>query len=97
MTLFLGLLVFCSAACLDFCHANYVMAVDDLSEVRTAFWSSLQWLAGLVGFVIAVKVTLWVLPAEVAGLALGSVLAIRRRKRTLKARDVPNRSAQHCK
>jgi len=78
MSVWLFLVVFVSATCLDYCHGNYIMAVEDRKAYHAALWSSLQWCAGVVGFLVAVKVSLWALPAEVAGLAVGTVLSIKR-------------------
>lgn len=78
MSVWLFLTVFVSAACLDFCCSNYIMAVEARKAYRAALWSSLQWLAGIVGFLVAVKVSLWALPAEVSGLACGTLLSVRR-------------------
>ena len=75
-------LVFLATASLDFCHAQYVMAVEKLSY-KAPLWSVAQWCCGLLGFLVALKVTLWVLPAEALGLATGSMLAIWRAKGTL--------------
>lgn len=77
----LFLLVFISATLLDYCHGQYIVSVEARAAGRAALWSSLQWLAGLVGFLVAVKVSLWALPAEVAGLALGTWLSVRRAQR----------------
>lgn len=81
MTL-LFLAVFVSAASLDFCHANYVMAVGSRRPWKAAGWSVLQWCSGMVCFVVALKVTLWVLPAEALGLATGTLISVKRAKIT---------------
>lgn len=74
----LFLLVFVSATMLDFCHGSYIIAVGKRLPYRAAGWSILTWCSGLVGFLVAVKVTLWVLPAEALGTALGTVLSVKR-------------------
>lgn len=77
----LFLLVFIGATCVDYCHANYNMAVEKRDALRASGWSILQWCGSLIGFVVAVKVSLWALPAEAAGLALGTYLAVRRKQK----------------
>ncbi len=74
----LSVLVFFTSMALDYCHTNFVLAVERRAAYAAALWSVLQWCAGLVGFLVAVKVTLWVLPAEALGLALGTIISIKR-------------------
>jgi hypothetical protein len=78
MSIWLFLVVFVSATCLDYCHGNYIMAVEKREAWYAALWSSLQWCAGVIGFLVAVKISLWALPAEVLGLTVGTVLSVRR-------------------
>lgn len=73
----LAVLVLASSAAIDFAHARYVQAVTARRQLRAAVWSVTQWCAASVGFVVAVKVSLWLLPFEAAGLFLGSLLAVR--------------------
>lgn len=80
MSILLFITVFISAVLLDFCHARYIMAVESRAAGMAALWSSLQWCSGVVGFLVAVKVSLWALPAEAVGLALGTWLSVRRAK-----------------
>lgn len=75
----LGLAVLVSSAGIDYSHARYVQALTSGARWRAAGWSVGQWGAGTVGFVVAIKVSLWLLPCEAAGLYLGTVLAIPRR------------------
>ncbi len=84
MTVYLFCLVFVSATCLDFCAANYIMAVEGRSAWKASVWSTLQWFSSAVGFVVAIKVSLWALPAEVLGLATGSYLSVWRAGSKLK-------------
>ena len=78
-TLLLGLLVFVAATCIDYAHARHVQSVMAQQASRAALWSVFQWGAATVGFVIAARITLWVLPFEAAGLYLGTILAVRPR------------------
>lgn len=48
------------------------------ASVQAALWSVGQWSAASVGFVVAVKVSIWYLPFEAAGLAAGTLLGARK-------------------
>ena len=76
MTPLLCLLVLVSATLIDFAHARCVVAIAQRAPYRAAFWSLLQWAGATVGFIVAVKVTFWVLPFEALGLYLGTVIAV---------------------
>lgn len=76
MTPLLCLVVLFSATLIDFAHARCVVAIAAGAPHRAAMWSILQWAGATVGFIIAVKVTFWVLPFEAAGLYLGTVIAV---------------------
>jgi hypothetical protein len=75
----LALAVFASAAALDYAHVRYVAACTTNRAARAANWSVIQWTAGTIGFAVAVKVSLWFLPAEALGLWFGTWIAMRRR------------------
>lgn len=77
MTIALALLVFCSAVALDYCATQYVRAVGSSHVNRAAMWSVLQWASSLVGFLVAFKVTLWMLPVEALGLWVGTQVSMR--------------------
>ncbi len=79
MTSLLCLLVFLSATLIDYGHARCVVAINEGAAHRAACWSIVQWAGATIGFIIAVKVTFWVLPFEGAGLYLGTLLAISRK------------------
>jgi len=79
MTPLLCLVVLLSATLIDYAHARCVVAIADRAPHRAAIWSLVQWGGATVGFIIAVKVTFWVLPFEAAGLYAGTLLAIRPR------------------
>jgi hypothetical protein len=76
MTPLLCLFVLVSATLIDFAHARCIVAIAERAPHRAALWSILQWGGATVGFIIAVKVTFWVLPFEAAGLYLGTVIAV---------------------
>jgi hypothetical protein len=73
----LALAVFASRAALDYAHVRYVAACTTNRAARAANWSVIQWTAGTIGFAVAVKVSLWFLPAEAAGLWCGTWIAMR--------------------
>ena len=75
----MALAVFVSSAVIDYCHAHYVSAFVDGSYLAMC-WTAAQAAAGSVGFILAVKVTMWFLPFELAGLATGTGFAIRRKR-----------------
>lgn len=72
----LAVAIFLAAASIDYAHALYVRAVIERRRRSAAIWTVLQWSASTVGFVVAVKVSLWYLPLEAAGLVTGTLLAI---------------------
>lgn len=75
----LGVVVFVSSACIDFANTRYVRAVGDDEANKAALWSILQWVSSLVGFLVAVKITLWMLPVEMLGLYVGTLVSMRTR------------------
>jgi hypothetical protein len=76
MTPLLCFLVLVSATLIDFAHARCVVAIAERAPYRAALWSLLQWAGATVGFIVAVKVTFWVLPFEALGLYVGTVVAV---------------------
>jgi sterol desaturase/sphingolipid hydroxylase (fatty acid hydroxylase superfamily) len=60
----------------DAAHFRYVAAVARRDRIRAARWSVLQGAASAVGFVLAVKVTVWLVLAELVGLWAGSRFAL---------------------
>jgi hypothetical protein len=77
MMILLAIAVFASAFLIDFAHARYALARDQGDRVRASLWSVAQWCSASVGFAVAVKVSLWYLPFEGAGLFLGTFVAMR--------------------
>lgn len=74
----MALLVFAAAFSIDFAHARYVLALANGRIQRAASWGVVQWAAGSVAFVLAIKVGLWLLPFEAMGLFLGTIVGARR-------------------
>ena len=82
-----GLLVLVSSAAIDYSHACYVRALTAGSRCRAANWSVVQWAAASIGFVIAVKVSVWLLPFEAVGLFFGTLLAVKPHRGFCSAQD----------
>lgn len=86
MNFFIAIIVTLAMAGVDYCQSQYACAITrknkngnpDPAAFQAAFWSVGQWGAATVGFVVAVKLSMWYLPFEAAGLALGSLLGARR-------------------
>lgn len=76
MTFLLALLVFFSAMGIDWANTKYVKAVGANKANAAALWSVVQWCCSLVGFLVAFKVTLWMLPIEALGLIVGTKLSM---------------------
>lgn len=81
----LAVLVTMTMAAVDYAHAGYSLAMiehrkDPRKDLRwwhrplhvAARWSVAQWGAAAVGFVVAVRVSMWLLPFEGLGLYLGT-------------------------
>lgn len=81
MSALLATLVFWSAVGIDYCATNYIQAVQARRIQGAMLWSVGQWTCSLVGFLVAVKITLWYLPVEAAGLAFGTWLSMQRARR----------------
>lgn len=80
MSVLLAILVTLTMGALDYCHARYTRAMMDGHTIAASFWSVGQWSAASVGFVVAVKVSMWYLPFEAIGLFVGTLLGARRVK-----------------
>lgn len=80
MQVLIAILVTASMAGVDFCHARYVREMMDGRVYHAGFWSVGQWSAASIGFVVAVKISMWYLPFEAVGLFLGTILGGRRVK-----------------
>ena len=76
----LAVVVAASAAAVDFAGARYARALVEPRAHAASRWSVVQGIVGSVGFIVAVKVTLWTLPFEALGWYLGTYLAARKPK-----------------
>lgn len=80
----LAVLVTLTMGAVDFAHARYALAMmrfrqgDARALHIAARWSVMQWGAASIGFIVSVKVSMWLLPFEGLGLYLGTVLGGRR-------------------
>ena len=70
-------------ACVDYAHARYNHALAASrrnapgAEHLAGCWSVAAWIPATICFVVAVKVSLWMLPFEALGLYIGSRLGAR--------------------
>lgn len=62
-------------AAVDYCHARYVKNLVAKHLHAAARWSVGQWAASVVGLLLVVKVTAWLLPFEMCGLYLGTLFS----------------------
>jgi hypothetical protein len=67
----------------DYAHARYALEMAEVRRRapgwrknlrRAANWSVVQWAAAAVGFYVSVRVSMWFLPFEAAGLWAGTQL-----------------------
>ncbi len=80
----LAVLVTLTMGAVDFAHARYALAMMRVRRGEhqalhvAARWSVVQWGAASIGFIVSVKVSMWLLPFEGLGLYLGTMLGGRR-------------------
>lgn len=80
----LAVLVTITMGAVDFAHARYAMAMmrfrsgDRKALHVAARWSVLQWGAAAIGFIVSVRISMWLLPFEGLGLYLGTWFGGRR-------------------
>jgi len=74
----LAVLVFCMSAAIDYCDCRCTMSVMAREPNAAAFWSIVQYVLGAAGFVMVVKVSLWLMVPECLGLLVGTRLALRK-------------------
>lgn len=92
MNILIALAVTACMAGVDYCLARYTRAMIAGHTLKAALWSVGQWSAASVGFVVAVKISIWYLPFEALGLFLGTLLGGHRVKLPkAKAKHVPRR------
>lgn len=73
----LVLMVFISAAAIDYAEARYVRAVGAGAAHVAARWSLAMWALGCLGFVAMLRVSLWLMIPEGIGFYVGTFVAVR--------------------
>lgn len=68
--------VFVLAATLDYMDVSCTLAVTERRARAAALWSVCQYAVGAVGFVVVVKISLWLMVPEGLGLYAGTRLAL---------------------
>lgn len=72
----LALLVFLASTTISYCAARQDDALrPPVRRVAAANWGVMSWMGAIVGFVVAVKVSMWILPLEGLGLWAGTYWA----------------------
>lgn len=80
LAVLLGLVTFVAAAAGDYVEAYLTRATVELRPHRVARLSVAMYAIGCIGWFTTIKVSLWFMIPEVAGLYLGSWLAITRQR-----------------
>lgn len=83
MSILIAIMVTATMTGVDFCLARYTRAMLEGRVLNAACWSVGQWGCATVGFVVAVKLSIWYLPFEGLGLFLGSWLGGRKLEQTV--------------
>lgn len=74
MNVLIAFLVMITMAGVDYCHAQYTRSLISGHAFVTSLWSVAQWTCASVGFVVAVKISIYYLPFEALGLMVGTYL-----------------------
>lgn len=72
----LALAMFVCAALIDFAYARQTIAITNGRALASANWRALSYSLGCFGWLVAVKVGVWLLPFELAGLYLGALIGV---------------------
>lgn len=78
MSAILTVLVFFSAAVIDYAEARYVCAVNAVDAHAAALWSLIMYAVGALGFVAVINVSLWLMIPEGLGFYCGTRFALRK-------------------
>lgn len=81
MLVLLAVVVFVSAAFLDYAYVRYQEAVARKTERAAGAWSIAIYVVGSIGWVSILQASMWFMIPELLGLYTGTVIAIRRSKR----------------
>lgn len=73
---FLALAMFMCAALIDFAYARQTIATTNGQAFVSANWRALSYSLGCFGWLVAIKIGVWLLPFELAGLYLGTLVGV---------------------
>ena len=68
--------MFVSAALIDFAYARQTIATTNGRAVVAANWRAIAYSFGCFGWLVAIKIGMWLLPFELAGLYLGTLVGV---------------------
>jgi hypothetical protein len=71
--------MFVCAALIDFAYARQTLATTNGQALAAANWRAIAYSCGCFGWLVAIKVGIWLLPFELAGLYLGTLVGVRPR------------------
>ena len=74
----LALAMFVCAALIDFAYARQTIATTNGRALVSANWRALSYSLGCFGWLVAVKIGVWLLPFELVGLYMGTLLGVGR-------------------
>lgn len=80
MIYLIALAVFVAAIAFDYADAQNKIAIEQRNGHRAGCWSVAMYCIGVAGTLALVKVSVWLVLPECAGLYIGSRLAIRKAK-----------------
>ncbi len=78
----LSIAVFASAVAVEFAACNYFQALNALQANRASSWSVIWYIIGAIGYISAVKTSLWLMVPECLGLFVGTRIAIARKAKS---------------
>lgn len=68
--------MFMCAALIDFAYARQTIATTSGRALAAANWRAVAYSFGCFGWLVAIKIVLWLLPFELAGLYLGTLVGV---------------------
>lgn len=74
----LAIVMFMCAALIDFAYARQTIATTNGRALAAANWRAIAYSFGCFGWLVAIKIGLWLLPFELAGLYLGTLVGVGR-------------------
>ncbi len=72
----LAIAMFMCAALIDFAYARQTIATTSGRALAAANWRAIAYSFGCFGWLVAIKIGLWLLPFELAGLYLGTLIGV---------------------